>query len=145
MENKHKNSSEGEGQGAFNMAISTLMRIDKILQELKEISSAPIPDGIKQEVKLNLVKSFYLNSAPLLKKEVREGFNWILEQRPDIRKELSNNSSDRIETGNKRTFFNEELELKLDTLILDIQIALQEEGDYLMAGKKDIRFSWKAD
>lgn len=138
---QNNNNSEG-GTGAFNMAVATLMRIDSILKEIKDLSFQPINSGTKQKVKIELVKNLWLNSAPLLKKDNHEPFTWILDQTPMYEFELDNIGR---RTGGKRFFFSQELEIKLDKAVLDIEMGLQEEGDYLMAGKNDLRFSWKAD
>jgi len=133
-----------EVTGAFNMAVATLTRIDKHLQQLRDLSFAPLLRGGKQEIKVNLVKSFYLAVAPLLKEEVATKYEWILGVKPNQKiKRVQDTNGQLITTNELTTFFDFSLELKLDKAISDLQRELQLEGNYLMAGKEDVRFSWK--
>ena len=141
MVNPNQNQSSDEGQGAFNMAISTLMRIDNILTLITNLTYAPYLKGTIQSMKIELVKNFWINSAPLLKKEVHENYKWIFDLKPSIAIITDTMGNEvRREAG-----FMEDIEIKLNKFVLDVEMELQKEGDYLMAGKKDLRFSWKAD
>jgi len=141
---EYKKPESTEGTGAFNMAVATLMRIDKILQQLRDLAFAPVSRGGKQEIKVNLVKSFYLVSSPLLKEEIANKYEWILEVKPIQKtKRIQDINGQLITTNEITTFFDYDLELKLDKVISDLQRELQKEGNYLMAGKEDVRYSWK--
>lgn len=134
-------NTQQEGTGAFNMAIATLMRIDKVLQQIRDLVFAPYGLPTKQSIKIELTKSLFQLSSPLLKEDIVKNYNWILELKPI---EASVGRHGRA-TGEKKAIFNYDLELKLNKAIVDIQRELQKEGDYLMAGKSDVRFNWKAE
>lgn len=131
-----------EGSAPFNMALDTLRRLGTILENIKEINAdISIPQAKAQEVKLNFIKSFYINATPLLNEKVIEKFKSVLELRPV--EAIVLDSVTKRNKG-KRKIFDYDLEVKLDKVLVDLQQALQKEK-YFMPPKNDPRFSWKQD
>lgn len=131
--------TEGHGEpAAFNMAISTLMRVDNILKEitnleLKRLSPPQVShsQGHLQGVKRRLVRQLYLNAIPLIRKK----------DKPIIKKKLMVVKLKLIPvmSGGKEINeidFQQEIDDQLDEIIIDIQESLQA-GGYLMPGRGD--------
>jgi hypothetical protein len=117
-----------ETEAPFNMAVATLMRIDIILKEIKNLSfKFPHNSAEKQKAYIELVKQFYINSVPLLgdaaedyKKEVL-GFQ--LSRKRDIK------------SGNQKYihFYSHAKEERLNEILVDIQQKLKK---FFMPGRK---------
>ena len=127
-----------QGSAPFNMAIATLMRIDGVLKQITEVSSNPImPLGIKQGMKVNLVKQLFIQSSPLLPSEV------VLRLKMQVDKIKPNNvligygSGGVVKREENKTIYNEDLEYQLDFLTVEIQRELQKEK-YFMPPRKDL-------
>lgn len=120
----------------FNMAIATLMRLDEILKESKNLIYLINDLGVRQETKIDLLRSFFLNSVPLLKPEEVDEFSWILELETLKREELIKNAGQNKPSGKLKPFFDKEIELKINKAFVSIQQRLQE-GHYFMPPKKD--------
>lgn len=127
----------------FNMAIATLMRLDKILQEIKELVYSPYDLGTRQTLLINLVQQFYLNAVPLLPEILPEKFGWILEVKPEEKEILHNTGFTTTSTGNKRLMYNSETELKLNKALQNMQIVLQNNEKLFMPSKRDPKHSWR--
>lgn len=135
-----------EGLSApFNMAISTLMRIDEILKSITKVSSDPfMPTNVKQSMKVNLVKQLFNQSSPLLKEEVVKVYEKQIQDLKPYEADLVIGRSGIVKKKEKRLLFSPELERELDKLCLEIQRELQKEK-YFMPPKSDPRFGWKID
>lgn len=127
-----KQESESEG-AAFNVAVATLMRLDNILIDIKNlILNKETSSGAKQLSKYRLTRAFYVQSAALIKDENSK--NKI----KDEIKKLSPAFKDIINAGKikKIATFDWEFEEKLDDVLVLIQECLQGEG-YFMPEKID--------
>lgn len=119
-------------QAPFNMAISTLMRLDAILKEIKAIdSNILIPKSERQEIKISLVKNFFYNSVPLLKEEaVKKYREEIINLNPMTIQIYERRSSIIRPVGNQCNY-DPQLNSRLDNLMIDMQISLQEKGHFM--------------
>lgn len=123
--NEEKPTTEGT---PFNSAVATLMRLDSILMDIKNlILNNEVPQGLKQYRKLRLVKAFYVQSVCLLKdKTKKDALKKEAEKlKPIVKKCMSG--------GYLKPFyaFSSELEDKLDNFLIDAQEALQAEGLFM--------------
>jgi len=120
----------------FNMALSTLESLRAILSDIKQIYKDPfLPDEIKQKLKINLVKRFYVDSSPLLSQSVVDSYKDILELKPVkviVLNALGNNGT----SLPKKITYDEEMESSLDNYLIKLQIELQKEK-YYMPPRKD--------
>ncbi len=123
-----------ETKAPFNMALSTLESLRRVLDEIAIIEKDPLlSDATKQNLKIRLTKRFYVNSSPLLKEDVVKKFKDILK----IKAPEFILTEKGVATGNTRTRYDFELDIKLDQHLIDIQRELQKEK-YLMPPKKDL-------
>ena len=123
-----------ESKAPFNMALSTLEAIRKILCHIEEVSiSTNIQDDIKQKMKINLVKRFYVDSAPLLDEKTVEKYKDILKLKPKTLKIISEGKLTKYE----KVIYDFDLEIKLDNYLIELQIELQRKN-YYMPPRRDL-------
>jgi hypothetical protein len=94
----------------------------------------------KQNSIINLVKQFYIQSAPLLYKneEVLKEFEWIVtELEPLSVKAITPN----VAGFEWKQMHDPQLDVKMNQALVKLQIELQKEG-FFMPSSKDPRFSW---
>lgn len=123
---------EAPKEAAFNAAIATLMRLDRILIDIKDNSIAEKrTKGKKQHYKYRLVKAFYVQSVPLIKdKEDKDLIKKKLLAIKLIYREV-------IAWNNYTTpKYIDEIENELDDILILIQEALQK-GGHFMPEKRD--------
>lgn len=121
-------SYDSEGAAPFNMAVATLMRLDAILRQMKDINFLyPPRTPQKQEAHIGLVKQFYINAVPLLK-----------DKAPKWKEEILNFSvvnKNSIKAGNQRNteIYSPEIEKRLNEVMIEIQLVINKffmpEGD----------------
>ena len=127
-----------ESAAPFNMAIATLYSLRDILTKITTIYGDPLfPDEVKQKLKLDMVKRFYIDASPLLKEAVVKSFMDILSLEPTCVNLMSNASGNVKKTGNKKLIYDFQLEIKLDTYLIQLQMELQKEK-YYMPPKADL-------
>lgn len=133
-----------QNSAPFNMALDTLKRLSDIFREFTQISmDLTIPDNLRQSKKISLVKSFFLNAAPLLQEDkVREFQPQVFSLKCKEVKVVSRTEGKEDKVSGFRIMFDQELNDKVDNLILEISLALQKEK-YFMPPKTDPRFGWK--
>ena len=127
--------NQEQSRAPFNMALNTLERLGKILDQIKMISSITYLDKtIQQTAKLKLLKQFFIQSAPLLPSDfVKKHTSKILNLKM-IEKIIINNSS--IPIGTK-SFFDDNIEIQIDNYLINIQLSLQEEGYFMPQSEED--------
>lgn len=120
-------------QAPFNMALDTLKRLGEILREIKLISVNPIIDlEDKQEIKISLVKSFFINSIPLLEDNyIEENRDKFLELKPISQQVAEKTPYGSLKMIGNVNSYNVDLNIKLDNLLVDIQIELQKKGCFM--------------
>ena len=123
----------------FNMANSTLIRINDILKEIKDISikTELIPNnqnflskGKGQHMKLKLVRDLFVQSLPLLPSDVIEPFKARIQSlKPQYRLVGYWDSGEKKKS--KEACYNTGLEQSLDDFVIDLQIKLQKKGFFM--------------
>jgi len=132
-------TDENKSEAPFNMAVASLMRLDAILTDIKNISLTQSTNNLSrssgQHLKLKLVKDFFLQSVPLIKPEnLEEIKNKVFALKPSYRDLKKDNPS-----LGKIPAFSETLETSLDEMLIEIQVILQSNGVF-MPSKKDRLF-----
>jgi hypothetical protein len=128
-----KEDYEEHEQAPFNMALDTLKRLGEILREIKMISVNPtLPREDKLEVKISLVKSFFINSVPLLEEKYIEKNKDNILALVSISKKIAHRTPyGSLKVVGYENSFNPELDLKLDNLLVELQIELQKKGHFM--------------
>ncbi len=122
---------EEVNRAPFNMALSTLEKLQKTLVEIKRASV----EGL-QLIKLKLILSFHNQSTPLISNAKRKKDMKSL--RGDLRK-INPGRTKVLLHGNFSHFepnCNKEVDFKLDDILEKIQGLMQEEG-YFMPPSQD--------
>lgn len=116
-------------QAPFNMALDTLKRLSDILKDIRIFSSTlEIGKGERQEIKVSLVKQFFIQSTPLLEEDAIEKYKeQVLALKPTLKKIL-NRKGLVVEIISD---YNSELETKLDNIVIELQLELQKKGHFM--------------
>ena len=121
-----------KSEAPFNMALATLEALRKILAHIEEIYMNPlIHDDLKQKIKINLVKRFYVDSGPLLGRDISKKYIEILSLKPVELVIVDNNSGNNQNKQKKREVYDFEMEVTLDTYLLELQLELQDLNYYM--------------
>jgi len=127
-----------ESAAPFNMAIATLYSLRDLLTKITTIYGDPlIPDEVKQKLKIDLLKRFYIDASPLLNENIVEQFKDILKIQPKYVELVSNSTGNLKKTKKKRLIYDINLEIELDTHLIELQMELQKEK-YYMPPKQDL-------
>ena len=122
----------------FNMGVSTLIGINSILEELAALALIYENNLVaSQTTKIRLVKELLKRSAPLLGDDLDKFRSRILSLTP-----ATTTNPHVSSTRNEIKVYSRELELLLDNLIIDIQLALQSKHVF-MPSKADPKHGWK--
>ena len=111
------------------MAIATLMSLRQTLDHIRNIEGRiDYPPEERQRIKIELVKRFFVDSSPLLyDKEIIDKYRYILEIKP-IEFICVDNKTQKQRIKIKYSF---ELNHKLDSCLLDLQVELQKKKYYM--------------
>ena len=131
MSNTIKMENDESNKAPFNMALSVLDKINKILIEIKKASVYKM-----QDEKYQMVLQFHIQSIPLIsnkegKKRMTELKTILRNITPGRRSVLMNGYFDRYEPC-----FNRKVDFELDDVLEEIQVLLQNEG-YFMPSKDE--------
>jgi len=120
-------------QASFNMALDTLKRLGEILREIKLVSSSPnFPKESKQEMKVNLIKQFFIQATPLMEiKFVEENQEEIINLTPSNTRILEKRDYGAHKFVGYDKTFDQKLEVKLDNILIKLQIELQKKGHFM--------------
>lgn len=138
----------------FNFAIATLMRIDLILKDIKEVSFniatgasmglTSYGDSIDQpellSAKLSLTRQLYLNASPLLGKYERKLIKDKIDKLKVNYKEYNMGNHLKPEFITILSY-DYETEIKIEEIIEEIELEMQKKGAYFMPRKDDPRFA----
>lgn len=122
----------------FNMALNTLERLGDILTQIRRIGADPmLPPEIKQSMKVSLVKQFFIQASPLIPNYPEDDRKKIINLKPNQQpiKKLTP-SGEHKSTQMVKTIYDAGLEIEMDTMLLNVQRKLQDEG-YFMPPKHD--------
>jgi hypothetical protein len=125
---KNKMPENRETEAPFNMAVATLMRIDIILKEIKNLSYRFSGNSAeKQKAYIELVKQFYINAVPLLGDEADKYKKEILGLQLNKRRD--------IKSGNQKYIYcySPKKEERLNEILVEIQQKLKK---FFMPGRK---------
>ena len=130
-----------ESKAPFNMAINTLERLGETLNQIRRIEQEfMIPEATRQEMKIGLVKQFFVQASPLLldhaaeKKALIQERVMVLEPKR-LPRLVSNGTGASVVRGTK-VVYDFKLDQKLDALLIEIQDTLQE-GRYYMPPRRN--------
>src|SRR3990167_778365 len=118
----------------FNMALNTLERLGSTLSKISATESDPLlPLGIRQAMKVILVRQFFIQATPLLTEEVvTKHQSKVLELKPNSRQIIKVLSGGQHQiTNDTKDVFDWELNKKLDEILLEIQRELQKEKYFM--------------
>jgi hypothetical protein len=123
MEN---NNNEPE-KAPFNMAQDTLKRLGKILEEIKALSYRDdLTMEVRQAIKIGLLKQFFIQSSPLLPEEEVKNYKLeTLKLKSKVVKTVQHQSWDASIVTGQQIIYDEELEFRLDEILIEIQMILQ--------------------
>ena len=135
MENNNNNELE---KAPFNMAQDTLKRLSQTLDEIKQLAYKTDYDmETRQAVKIGLVRNFFVQSSPLLLEDFVKKYKLeILKLRPKIVRIIQNRTWNESKYVGQQIIYDEELEFRLDEILIELQIVLQKEG-YFMPRAED--------
>ena len=126
---------EPDSKAPFNMAIATLLSLRNTLDHIRDIEGRiDYPPEERQRIKIELVKRFYVDSAPLIEDEnVIEGYKDVLDIEPQEIISVNRNN----QKQKKKTIYSQELNKKLDNVLLKLQLELQK-GKFYMPPRDDM-------
>lgn len=113
----------------FNMAIATLMSLRQTLDMIRNIEGRiDYPPEERQRIKIELVKRFYVDSAPLLfDRKILDKFSYVLDLKPQIFICVDKRTGKRT----KKIKYSFELNKKMDIALLEIQRNLQDKKFFM--------------
>lgn len=118
--------SEESGIAAFNMALSTLEKLQKILIEIKQFSI----EGL-QHSKFKAALQFHMQSSPLVSK--KEGVGKMKKLKDRLR-EIKLERIKIVRHGDLIGYeprYSQKIDYEIDDILEEIQILLQEEGYFM--------------
>ena len=118
-----------ESKAPFNMAIATLMSLRNTLDRIRDIEGRiDFPPEERQRIKIELVKRFYVDSAPLIMEEkILEKYDYLLNLEPVMFICVDN----KTQKQRRRIKYSMELNQKLDRGLLNLQVELQKKKYYM--------------
>lgn len=130
MELKEETHSE---QAVFNMALDTLKRLGKNLEEQKMLEyKIQFSMEVRQAVKIGLVKQFFIQATPLLPADtVTEYKDKVLKLKSTTVKLRQKRTLQAPLNLGPQIVYDENLSIELDTIIIELQIVLQEKGYFM--------------
>jgi len=132
MTEQNNNTAPGEETevAKFNMAIATLQDARLILRDIKRASaSMEYPLELRQEMKVGLVKQFFVQTAPLLKPEVVKKYHTRVMQLTSTQMVPVDPNTGKQSPPKKR--YDSNLEMELDVILIEIQQELQKEKMFM--------------
>jgi hypothetical protein len=129
---------EEKEDAKFNMALDTLKRLGKILEEIKQADyNSVIPLELKQAIKIGNVKQFFIQASPLLpNKTITEYKSKILNLKPKNIPQYENDGYSCDKFRGYILVFDNELDYKLNEILIELQQKLQEQK-YFMPPAED--------
>ena len=129
-----------ESAAPFNMAISTLMGIRELFSKIGSIQADPLLSReVKQKLIIELTRSIFEQSSPLLKETVVEKYDSVMLQLFDsnVKRIVRMESGQQKITNDFRSVYSPELEYLSYKLRRDVLRELQKEK-YIMPPRKDL-------
>ena len=123
----------------FNMALDTLRRIGAIFEHIKNLYlDRTMSDEIRQKIKIELVKQFFIQASPLLPiPTVAKYRQEILEIEPKRTKTYQKNGGGSTDYIGDSLSYNSNLDFKLDMIVIELQQILQEKKYFMPPAEDD--------
>ncbi len=136
MDNKQQ--PQEEEKAIFNMAISTLQRLGRNLEEQKQLEyKIGIPMAERQSIKLGLVQQFFVQASPLLPEtEVKNYKKEVLNLKPSTIIDVEKRPMSIPIKHPPRLNYDSVLAFRLNEIIVELQMILQKSG-YFMPSADD--------
>ena len=131
---EQEENNEDEKSAVFNMALDTLRRLGRILEEIKYLQYKVGEYGMNnlQLIKIGLVKQFFIQGSPLLPEEkVKEYKKEILSLTPRLTQVHKNTPGRATEHCGVQIIYNSDLEIRLDEILIELQLILQKEKYFM--------------
>lgn len=126
-------------QAPFNFAIATLMRLDKLLQQISYVSV--IRDGNNQQIKYDLVAQFLVNASVLIKdrknKKGQTAEDVLKNKLSKIKLKRFATTDMSGQTTSNKIIYDEEVNKELDYFLIEVNNILQNSGGYFMPTEDD--------
>ena len=122
----------------FNMALDTLKRLGKNLEEQKNlVFKTEYSTEVQQVMKIGLVKQFFVQASPLLPEDtVKKYKTEVLKLRPKMQQVRQQSVLGCTEVVGNRLAYSEELEIRMDEITIELQMIIQKEK-YFMPSVED--------
>lgn len=133
MSEENEETKEDGKSAVFNMALDTLQRLGRILDEIKNLQyKTEHTIHILQSIKVGLVKQFFIQASPLLpEKSVKKYQKDILNLIPKVVELVRNRSGGGRERLGLVFRFDRDLEIRLDQILIELQLILQKEKYFM--------------
>jgi len=133
---------EEQESAKFNMALDTLKRLGKTLEEIKQLAyKIEYSIETRQAVKLGLIKQFFIQSSPLLPKDQVEKYKEeILSLKPAMVNVLKMGSMNNTLYSRTQIIYNEKLEIRIDEILIELQMILQKEKYFMPPAEEEADF-----
>lgn len=119
-----------DSEAPFNMAVATLMRLDAILQQIRNVCIIYPPHSVeKQRMHIELVKQFYINSITLLSDTEDADYKKLLKIEMKVKSIIRNKVQMITEV------YSKEIETELNKILIKLQLQTKK---YYMPKGKDI-------
>lgn len=120
-------------KAVFNMALDTLKRLGKNLEEQKLLEyRVHFSIEIRQSIKIGLVKQFFIQASPLLTKEVVEEYRKkVLSLKPTMINLRQHRYFQAPLNLAPQIVYDEKLSIELDEIIINLQMILQKSGYFM--------------
>lgn len=131
-------NSSDEEEAKFNMAIDTLKRLGKILAQIRDLTFVYyLDDSVKQKMKIELTKQFFIQASPLLPEDyVNEKKGEIIKLKPKYIPVIKiGNYNKPSEKNGSAISFSWELDNFVDLLLIEIEMKMQEKDKYFKIPK----------
>lgn len=123
---------EDNAEGMFNMAVATLTSLRKILDNITYLSVSENSQEIILKFKISFVKSFFINASPLMSDKRRDEFQKkVKELKVPIRIVPIHKNGYPTGRSETRIYYDPQLDLYLDDLLVQMQHHLQERGHFM--------------
>lgn len=140
------NVSTNSPAAPFNAAIDCLMRISKLIQDIKRVSvefsmhtgiaGINLTSGQAQHIKRRLVKQLYVQAIPLLSDTSRETIKKMIDGvRPIVFQPVGRTGK----KANDIEIYDIGIDEKLDDIVIEIEKDLQDHGKFFMPPRLDPR------
>ena len=130
---------EEQESAVFNMALDTLKRLGTILSEIKGLAyKTEYSREIIQEVKIILVKQFFVQASPLLPADTIKKYQTeVLKLVPKTKVKYSGGLMSAGKPKRIEVIYDGDLEIKCDEILIELQMILQKEKYFMPSAEEE--------